>query len=226
MVWIDLTRNIQPGMVTWAGDPPPEIIPDSAIALGKRSNTSILRLASHLGTHLDAPRHIIEGAKSLEQLDLDSLIGKARVIDLSHLDRHITRADLEEWLTNKETATSSVTKREPGDAVRRVLLKTKSGAWFNEKDFRQDFIALLPDAAQYLVDCGICLVGIDYLSIEPYHYPDHLVHKILLEHEMVIVEGLDLSQLKPGEVEFICLPLRILGGDGSPCRAVARVCNT
>jgi arylformamidase len=156
---------------------------------------------------LDAPFHFIPDGKRLQEINLDDLIGPALVVDVSGVEGAITRRDLEQHGIG---------------GAQRVLLKTRSGSWMEQPSFRNDFSALAPDGAQFLVDSGVRLAGIDYLSIEPFGSPDHQTHEILLGHEVVVVEGLDMSGLCAGEVEFICLPLKILDGDGSPCRAVAR----
>ena len=206
-MWHDLTRCIHPGMVVWPGDPSPEVVPVSSIDRGDSCNTSLLHLPSHLGTHLDAPYHFISEGRRLEEMSMEALIGRARLIDLSSRKGHISRNDLE---------------AENLEGVERLLIRTASGRWLEENEFRREYIALAPDGAEFLVEKGIRLVGIDYLSIEPFRLAGHPVHRILLSHEVVVVEGLDLSRAPSGDLEFICLPLKIRGGDGSPCRAVAR----
>jgi arylformamidase len=156
---------------------------------------------------VDAPYHILETGRRVEEMSLDPLIGRARVVDLSRKTGPINRADLE---------------AENAGGAERLLIRTAPVSWLEDNEFHTDFVALAPDGAEYLVEQGVRLVGIDYLSIEPFQSEGNPVHQILLSHEVVVVEGLDLSQTPTGEVEFICLPLKIRGGDGSPCRAVAR----
>jgi arylformamidase len=103
---------------------------------------------------------------------------------------------------------------------KRILFRTRNSAFLSQNDFLKNYTFLAPDGAQYLVDNGVELVGVDYLSIEQFHSGHHRTHRTLLEHGVVIVEGLDLSVPPPGEYEFICLPLRIEGCDGAPARAV------
>jgi arylformamidase len=174
---------------------------------GDPCNTSNLRFPSHFGTHLDAPFHFINHGRRLHEMDLDALIGPARLFDLSRNEGHISRTDLEALDL---------------DGVERVLFRTRCGRWLDDDYFHEDFVAVAPEAAEYLVERGVRLVGIDYLSIEPFGLKEHRTHEALLGSEVVIVEGLDLDGLAPGDVEFICLPLKIRDGDGSPCRAVAR----
>lgn len=207
MTWIDLTRTVHEEMATWPGDPKPEFRPANRIAQGDSCNTSTLRLNSHLGTHLDAPYHFEEDGKRLHEMPLEPLIGPARVIDLTENESHISRADLENLGL---------------DGVQRLLIKTRYGEKLSEPAFFEGYVALAPDAAEFVVEKGISLVGIDYLSIEPFHQPEHRTHHTLLQNEVIIVEGLDLSGLAPGNYDFICLPLKIKDCDGSPCRAVAQ----
>jgi len=135
------------------------------------------------------------------------MIGPAKVVDFSSRTDHISRKDLES---------------QDLDGATRLLIKTRFGEKLDEPEFYEDFVGLDPDAAEFLVDNGFQLVGTDYLSIEPFHQPGHETHHTLLRNEVVIVEGLDLSQLTPGTYDFICLPLKIKDCDGSPCRAVAK----
>ncbi len=207
MTWIDLTRTIHKGLATWPGDSKPEILPASRIQNGDSCNTSTLRLSSHLGTHLDAPYHFEPGGKRLDDMALDPFIGQATVIDFTSQSTHISREDLESRELN---------------GVARLLIKTRFGERLDQTDFSEDFVGMAPDAAEFVVENGIELVGIDYLSIEPFHQPGHETHHTLLQNEVVIVEGLDLSHLTPGTYDFICLPLKIKDCDGSPCRAVAK----
>jgi arylformamidase len=101
-----------------------------------------------------------------------------------------------------------------------VLLRTRNSSFIRNPQFAVDYTFLAPDGAQYLVDRGVELVGIDYLSIEQFHSGHHRTHITLLEKKVVIVEGLDLSVPKPGVYQLICLPLRLVGLDGAPARAV------
>ena len=204
----DITVPIRSAMPVYEGDPGVKIDPWSAFAKGDSSNVSILNFGAHTGTHVDAPAHFIEGARRIDALSLDVLIGRARVLrvpdDVSEIDpEFINRCDL--------------------GAVERVLFHTRNSTFWNE-GFRKDFTHLLPEAAQLLVDRGIKLVGTDYLSIEKFHSGDHRTHRTLLANNVVIVEGLNLSEVPEGDYELICLPLKIAegAGDGAPARAVLR----
>lgn len=174
---------------------------------GDGCNTSLLRLPSHVGTHLDAPYHIIQTGQRVDEISLEVMIGRAQVVDFTRATGPISQADLE---------------AQKIEGMERVLIRTIPASRPADLGFDTEFEALGPDGAEYLVEQGVRLVGIDCLSIEPFKPEGTPVHQILLSHEVVVVEGLDLSQIPAGEVEFICLPLKIQGSDGSPCRAVAR----
>jgi len=204
----DITVPIRSSMPVYEGDPGVKIEPWSAFAKGDSSNVSMLSFGAHTGTHVDAPAHFVEGARRIDALSLDVLIGPARVLrvpdDLNEIDpEFINRCDL--------------------SGIERVLFHTRNSTFWNE-GFRKDFTHLLPEAAQLLVDRGIKLVGTDYLSIEKFHSGHHRTHLTLLSNNVVIVEGLNLSEVPEGDFELICLPLKIAegAGDGAPARAVLR----
>ena len=204
----DVSVPIRPGMPVYEGDPGVEIKPWSALAKGNSANVSVLQFGAHTGTHVDAPAHFIEGARRIDALSLDTLIGPARVVRVSDEVEEIG-LDL----------ISGVDLR----GIERVLFHTRNSSFWSE-GFRKDFTHLGAAAAQALVDAGIKLVGTDYLSIEKFHSGDHRTHLTLLANNVVIVEGLNLADVPAGDYELICLPLKIAGGsgDGAPARAVLR----
>lgn len=204
----DISVPIRSGMPVYEGDPGIEITAWSALAKGNSSNVSVLQFGAHTGTHVDAPAHFIEGARRIDALSLESLIGPARVIQV----------------------TDEVLEIDPGflakcdlEGVERVLFHTRNSKFWSE-GFRKDFTHLSPEAAEILVDLGVKLVGTDYLSIEKFHSGHHRTHLALLSKNVIIVEGLNLTGIEAGDYELICLPLRIAegSGDGSPARAVLR----
>ena len=207
----DLSVPISTELPTYPGDPRIEIDDWATLANGGGANVSALRFGVHTGTHVDAPAHFIEGAKKVEKLDLDALIGEAQVIEVPAADLII-----DEDFVAKNCA--------PGTT--RVLFKTRNSAFWttDNTEFRTDFTHLDLGAAQRLVDQGVRLVGIDYLSIEMFAAKDHEVHRALLSHEVIILEGLNLAEVPAGRYELICLPLRLHThlGDGAPARAVLR----
>jgi arylformamidase len=175
---------------------------------GHNANVSNLCLGAHTGTHVDAPNHFIDGTRRVEDLDIEKLIGPARVVELD----------------------ASVTAIEPVhlkglEGAERVLFKTRNSEFWSEpKGFRTDFTFITPEAARVLADGGIKLVGIDYLSVEKFGSTDFATHRTLLEKEIVILEGLDLREVPAGDYELICLPLKYIGGtgDGAPARTILR----
>jgi arylformamidase len=203
--FIDVTVPLSADLPTFPGDPP--FKRDATHRLGADPyNVSQMTLGTHAGTHVDAPFHFIEGGATIDELALDILIGKVRVVDLLGRDS-VERADLEALDLREDL---------------RVLLKTRNSGQLRQPSFQEDFVYLAPDAATYLAQVGIKLVGFDYLSIEKFGSRDYAAHRALLEAGDVIVEGLDLSEIEPGEYDMVCLPLRIAGADGSPARVVLR----
>jgi arylformamidase len=195
----------------YLGDPAIEINQWSSIANGDAANVSLLRFSTHTATHVDAPSHFIEGAPKINEASLDTLIGEARVIEIPFEARSITAAH--------------VSKQQLKGATR-VLFKTRNSLfWANAANqFREDFTFITPDAARVLVEEGVRLVGIDYLSVEEFKSELFETHLTLLAKSVVIIEGLDLREVNGGIYELICLPLRIESGsgDGAPARAVLR----
>jgi arylformamidase len=173
---------------------------------GDPANVSLLRFGSHTGTHVDAPAHFVDGGAGVDALALDVLIGRTLVAELT-APAVVERADLAAL---------------PLEGHTRLLLKTRNSALWEAPSFSRDYVALSVDAARFLVERGLRLVGIDYLSIEGYAATGHPVHTTLLGAGLVILEGLDLRRVTPGVYELICLPLALAGADGAPCRAVLR----
>jgi arylformamidase len=204
----DVTVPIRAAMPVYEGDPKVEVASWSALARGDSSNVSFLHLGAHTGTHVDAPAHFIADARRIDALSLDVLMGPARLVrvpdKVTEIDANfVAGCDL--------------------NGIERVLFHTRNSSFWNE-GFRKDFTHLLPEAAKLLVSSGVKLVGTDYLSIEKFHSGHHRTHLTLLSSQVIIVEGLNLSEVPAGDYELICLPLRIAdgAGDGAPARAVLR----
>jgi arylformamidase len=202
----DISLTINLDLPTWPGDPKIELQRFLKIKDGDSVNAMKMSMSVHTGTHVDAPCHFLEGGAAVDELVLKTLTGRAFVLYLPEADL-ITAKDLEQ--------------AELPPRTRRVLLKTRnSERWLRkDKQFHEDYVALSPDGAQYLVDRGVQLVGVDYLSVAPFHDPEP-THRILLESGVVIVEGLDLSGVSDGRYNLFCLPLKIRGSDGAPARAI------
>ena len=195
-------------MPVYEGDPGVKIEAWSALAKGDSANVSMLNFGAHTGTHVDAPAHFIQGARRIDDVSLDVLIGPARVVRVPDEMKEINTAFIKSCRL---------------DGVERIIFHTKNSSRWNEA-FHKDFTHLLPEAAQVLVRQGMKLVGTDYLSIEKFHSGDHQTHLTLLSNNVVIVEGLNLSDVPDGDYELICLPLKVAdgAGDGAPARAALR----
>ncbi|MDI6816904.1 MAG: cyclase family protein [Actinomycetota bacterium] len=199
----DVSIDIHEAMPTWPGDPGFERTLLHSISGGASSDVSVIKMGSHTGTHVDAPAHFLEGAPTVDQLPLDVLVGEAAVFGL----------DVETAITPAELGALGL------EGVSRVLFKTRNSALWQKKGFAEDFVYFTPDAAAYLVEAGVRLVGIDYLSVGEYHKGTE-VHHAFLKSGIVIVEGLNLSGVEPGRYEMMCLPLKIIGADGAPARVL------
>ncbi|PYS22404.1 MAG: hypothetical protein DMF72_13290 [Acidobacteria bacterium] len=204
----DITNSIRSQMPIYEGDPSVEIAAWSAMSKGDSANVSFLHLGAHTGTHVDAPAHFIKDAARIDSLSLDILIGPARVVQVPDEATEIDR----DFLLSCDL-----------ERVERILFHTRNSSFWNE-GFRKDFTHLLPEAAEYLIEKGVKLVGTDYLSIEKFHSGHHRTHIALLSHGVVILEGLNLGEVPTGDYELICLPLKVSegAGDGAPARAVLR----
>lgn len=202
----DVTVGISPDMPVWPNNPAVELERINKIEAGANSNVSRLALGVHTGTHMDAPVHFVPGATGIEAVPLGVLVGRALLIHLPRT-RRITADDLDGAGIPPST--------------RRLLIKTSnSGYWAKgDKTFHTDYVAIDPSGAEWLVDRRVELIGVDYLSVAPWK-ESRPTHEILLKAGVVIVEGLNLSKVKPGRYELTCLPLKLMGADGSPCRAI------
>lgn len=202
----DISLTLSSDMPVWPGDAPFQMERMSKIEDGHHANVSQLRMSAHFGTHVDAPYHFLANGKTVEQLSLSDLNGRVYIAHLPELD--LITADVLE-------------RAEIPPRTRRILFRTRnSNLWAKgEKQFQKNYVALSADGAQYLVDRGFRLVGIDYLSVAPFGNSQE-VHQILLKAGVIIVEGLDLSQVSQGRYTLYCLPLKIDGADGTPTRAI------
>jgi len=207
----DVTVPLTNEMPTYPGDAGVQIRDWFSLANGDSANVTQLYFGAHTGTHVDAPAHFIEGAPKSETLSLEILIGKARVVEVPESHLSIDKAFASEHC-------------EP--EISRVLFKTRNSSFWSDESskFREDFTYLELLAAEYLVNQGLKLVGIDYLSIEQFGQKQHPTHLALLSQGVVIIEGLNLTNVPAGIYELICLPLRIRSGkgDGAPARAILR----
>lgn len=202
----DISLNVEEGLPIWPGDPPLRVERWASMAKGQPANVSKLSACVHLGTHVDAPLHFIEDGAPVERLSLKDLNGRAYVV-------HLPQASVLDEATLTQAGIPTRT--------RRVLFKTRnSKLWARrEKQFQKDFVALDRSGARWLVKRGVRLVGVDYLSVATWDDQAE-THRILLGAGVVIVEGLDLSSVGPGRYELHCLPVKLVGCDGAPARAI------
>ena len=192
---IDISVPIRSGMVTYPGDPEVRLERTSSIADGAAANLSKLDFGVHSGTHVDAPVHFNDGAAGADELPLDVLNGPCEVVEVGRLDASAVDAVPE--------------------GAKRVLFKTPNSELWATDSFADEFERLNGPAAKALVERGVRLVGVDYLSVG-----DEDAHHVLLGAGVVPVEGLDLRGVEPGSYELHCLPLRLVGSDGAPARAI------
>ncbi|HLQ77719.1 MAG TPA: cyclase family protein [Terriglobia bacterium] len=202
----DVSVRIANGMAVWPSDPPLKLTPIQHLSRDKSHTVHVtnIEMGSHTGTHLDAPYHFVAEGWKLDEIPLDVLVGPVTVVQIEGVSS-ITRSQLQNLVW---------------DGVQRVFFKTENSEHWKDGVFYEDFVYLEPDAAEFLVQQGIRLVGIDYLSIDPYKSLKHPSHFVLLLKNVIVIEGLDLSQVQPGLYAMVALPLNLAGADGAPTRVI------
>ena len=205
MRYYDISLNLSTDTVRWVVAPPLEVHERRRISRGDEVNASALTVSVHAGTHVDAPLHFVPGGVSIDAVPLERFVGPA-VVHQVDADRFITEAHV---------------KAIALDGARRVLFKTRNSELLKRREYDPNFVAFSVEAARALVARRVELVGLDYLSVA--HADQQVpVHRAFLDHGVVLLEGVDLSEVAPGRYELICFPLRLRGLDGAPCRAVLR----
>jgi arylformamidase len=194
----DISVPLRTGMVVYPGDPTMSLTRVMSLAAGDIANVSQMELGVHTGTHVDAPLHFFDGAAAVEALDLDALVGPAEVVEVAGPG---------------DVGAEAVDAMD--DGVERVLFKTRNSAAWAEEGFYEDFAAISPEAASRLVAAGVRLVGVDYLSVGSVE-----THETLLQAGIIALEGVDLRGIEPGAYTLVCLPLKLVGSDGAPARAI------
>lgn len=209
--WIDISVPIRDAMVHWPGDPPVAIKLVKDMEHGDTANLSTISMGAHSGTHVDAPIHFIRQGMGVDRMPLDTMVGRARVVEIKDT----------EAIRPEELLQHRVRRGE------RILFKTRNSSRVWQTDeFVEDFVFISDDAARFLVDRDVRLVGIDYLSVGSFKRGGSYAHKTLLGGGVWVIEGLDLSRVIPGKYDLICLPLKLAQGDGAPARAVLRPLRT
>jgi arylformamidase len=208
--WIDVSIPLRTGMVHWPDNPPVSIERALDIDRGDAANVSKLSMGVHTGTHMDAPIHFFPTGKGIDSMPLTAAIGQARVIEISD----------PESIKPEELRPYQI------QAGERILFKTRNSynCW-QTNDFVKDFVYISSGAAQHLAEQKVQTVGVDYLSVGGFYKDGAETHHALLGAGIWIIEGLNLSNVRPGLVELICLPLKIEGSDGAPARAILRLVN-
>lgn len=204
--WIDVSVPVVTGMVHWPDNPPVVVDLQLSLARGDAANVSKLSMGAHTGTHMDAPRHFFAEGIGIDQLPLDATIGPARVVAINDPVS----------IQPEELAPLNL---RPGE---RILFKTSNSARWASPNFDPHFIYISREAASYLAEKRVRTVGVDYLSVGGYFHDGAETHHALLGAGIWIIEGLNLSSIAPGSYDLICLPLKLVGADGAPARAVLR----
>jgi arylformamidase len=205
--WIDISVPVRSGMVHWPGDIDVSVARVASIREGSLYNLSQIHMSAHTGTHMDAPLHFIDNGRSIDELPFEATIGVARVIEIQDAVA----------IRREELVPHHIHEGE------RILFKTwcSTRAWKSDR-FAEDFVYIAEDAAHHLAERGILSVGVDYLSVGGYVHDSAETHVALLRAGIWIMEGLDLSAVSPGQYDLICLPLKLMGADGAPARAILR----
>jgi arylformamidase len=201
----DISLSLSPECIRWVTSQPMELIERKRTSRGDSNNSSSIHASAHAGTHVDAPFHFVPDGTTIESLPLDLFIGPARVCAVE-VGSHITAADVETAGVQGES---------------RVLFKTRNSGLLKKGVYDPSFAAFSVDGARALVEAGVKLVGLDYLSAAKAD-EQVPVHRAFLDHGVILLEGVDLSDVPPGHYELICPPVKLAGSDGAPCRAVLR----
>lgn len=207
--WIDISAPLSDNTPVFPGDAPIRLDFLKQLKDGDPVTLSKFDMGAHSGTHVDAPLHFIPGGKTIDQISISRFIGPVRVIDCSPEALAIDASEL---------------NKHQWRGAQRIFFRTRnsSNRWMRDKQFHPDFTYVAPDAAQLLAEAGVQLVGIDYISMEKFKAEQPLTHRMLLGRDIPIVEGLDLSDVRPGDYELMLLPIRIVGHEAAPARALIR----
>ena len=209
MSFHDISLKLSGETVRWVTAAPFELEERRRMSKGDPNNSSALNMSVHSGTHIDAPFHFVADGNTIDQLPVERFIGPALVYAV----------EAERYITKEHVAGIRL------DGATRVLFKTRNSALLHKQEYDPVFVAFSVEAAQSLVELGVELVGLDYLSVA--HADEQVpVHRAFLDHGVVLLEGIDLSEVAPGRYELMCLPIPLGDSDGAPCRAVLRDLET
>ncbi|MDP3090591.1 MAG: cyclase family protein [Nitrospira sp.] len=209
--WIDITVPLRDGMVRWPDNPPVRVTRVQDLDRGDDCNLTEVSFGVHTGTHMDAPLHFIRTGQGMEAMPIEAAMGPARVIEIE--DRELIKPD--------ELRLHRIRQGE------RVLFKTRNSSRCWQTDtFCKDFVSISEEAAFWLAERRVRTVGIDYLSVAGYGSDTVAIHRALLEAGIWIIEGLNLSCVRAGSYELLCLPIKIARSDGAPARALVKPLRT
>jgi arylformamidase len=206
MKLIDVSVPLDSNLPTYPGNVPFSLQRQQDMARGDHANVSAVTMSVHAGTHVDAPKHFFNDGLGVEALPLELLCGRTRVIEVT---------------TRKGVTPEDLAGVDLSEDVR-VLLKSHNSRYWGNPEFQKDFVGVTEAAARLIVERGVKLIGVDYLSIEVFRTPGAPAHHALLAAGVIIIEGLNLRDVEPGVYDLFCLPLRIIGADGAPARVVLR----
>jgi arylformamidase len=206
MKLIDVSVPLDARLPTYPNNTPFTLEPVKRIARGDTSNVSTLHMSAHAGTHVDAPRHYFDERPGTESLPLELLMGRTRVIEID---------------SRTGVAADDLRAFDLSDDIR-VLIKTHNSQLWGSPAFHADYVGVTESGAKHLVERGVKVVGVDYLTVEVFKNPGAPAHHVLLGAGTIVIEGLDLRDVDPGVYEMFCLPLRVVGSDGAPARVVLR----
>ena len=201
---IDISRSIKSNMAIWPGDKKVNLVRNFSIDEGDVCNMSHITMSLHTGTHIDAPLHFFDNSKDVSSMELSCFVGPVKIYEIA-VEKCITEDDIRGLFIGE------------GDTI---FFKTSNSDIPDNEPFRTDYVHLDISAANFLVEKKVRTVGIDYLSIEKYETKEFPVHKLLLSNNIAIIEGLMLKDVEPGQYVYCCMPLKIIGGDGAPARAI------
>jgi arylformamidase len=206
MKLIDVTVPLDANLPVYPGNTPFTLEPIKRLARGDSSNVSTLHLSAHAGTHVDAPRHFFDDGIGADLLSIDLLCGRTRVIEVG---------------SRRSIGPDELAAAEWSESIR-VLIKTSNSRLWGSPEFHADYTGVTEAGARFLIERGVKVLGVDYLSVEQFKEPGAPAHHVLLGGGTVIIEGLNLRDVQPGLYDMYCLPLRVVGSDGAPARVVLR----
>jgi len=204
----DISLDISEKLPVWPGDPKIGIEKKCSIENGDICNVTSIILGVHTGTHIDAPYHFVNDGRKTDEIKIQEFIGECLVVEI----------DTDDFIKKEHLMDINL------DGIEKILFKTKNSILWETKveEFNENFISLDLSAAEYLVNKGIKLIGVDYLSIEGFFSKDAIVHKTLLGNNIIVVEGLNLFGIESKKYELICLPIKLVACDGSPARVILK----